>query len=114
MKRDDRVSDIGKSEGRTGRPPGAHPRHQGVFIRFSHAEWGALKRALAAEHPVARRRPALAAWLRDLAVGHASAVLEVQVTRSGLRSVAEGAPDWKRWKLARAVHRAATRRRKPK
>jgi hypothetical protein len=97
---------------RSGRPPIAHPRRHGVFVRFSDTEWGALQRALDAEHPVATRQPALPEWLRDLAVAHASAVLTVDVTRAGLRPQAGGAPDWKRWRLAQAVRRASTRRRK--
>ncbi len=95
-----------------GRPPVAFPRRAGIFIRFSDTEAGALQRALEAEHPVAARRPTLGAWLRDLAVAHASEVLEVEVTRAGLRHARDGVPDWKRWRLARAVKRAATRRRK--
>jgi hypothetical protein len=95
-----------------GRPPVPHPRRAGVYIRFSDTELGALERALQAEHPVAARRPDLASWLRDLAVGHATEVLQVEVTRSGLRHLQGGVPDWKRWRLARAVKRAALRRRK--
>jgi hypothetical protein len=53
----------------------------------------------------------MAAWLRDLAVAHATEILQVEVTRSGLRHLQGGVPDWQRWKLARAVSRAATRRR---
>lgn len=97
---------------RSGRPPIAHPRCHGVFVRFADTEWGALARALAAEHPVSTRRPALPEWIRDLAVAHASEVLTVDVTRAGLRPQPGGAPDWKRWRLAQAVRRAATRRRK--
>ena len=126
MTRTKPLSDIQKSERqglvditksrmpRTGRPPVAFPRRAGVYVRFSDTEIGALTRALEAEHPVTQRRPSLAGWLRDLAVAHASAVLEVEVTRSGLRHSDGGAPDWKRWKLARAVKKAAGRRRGPK
>lgn len=94
-----------------GRPPVPFPRRTGILIRFSDTELGALYRALEAEHPVAGRRPSLPAWLRDLAVAHASEVLQVEVTRSGLRHTTGGLPDWKRWKLSRAVKRAAARRR---
>ena len=94
-----------------GRPLEPHARRTGLFIRFSDTEMGALERALQAENSVAARRPTMAAWLRDLAVAHATEVLRVEVTHSGLRHLNGGAPDWKRWKLARAVRRAATRRR---
>jgi hypothetical protein len=95
-----------------GRPPLVHPRSQGAFVRFSETEWGALQQALSREHPVTGRRPTVAEWIRDLIVAHASEVLEVDVTRAALRPVAGGAPGWKRWRLARAVRRAAARRRK--
>ena len=94
-----------------GRPPVPFPRRTGVLVRFSDTELGALQRALQSEHPVANRRPTISAWLRDLAVAHASDVLEVEVTRSGLRHTEGGVPDWKRWKLSRSVKRAAARRR---
>jgi hypothetical protein len=81
-------------------------------VRFSDTEWGALVRALAVDHPVARRRPTLAAWLRDLAVAHAGELLAVEVTRGSLRHLRGGVPEWKRWRLARAVRRAARRRRR--
>ena len=97
---------------RLGRPPLSHPLHHGVFVRFADTEWGALQRALDTEHPVAIRRPTLAEWMRDLVVAHASAVLTVDVTRAGLRPQAGGAADWKRWRLAQAVRRAATGRRR--
>src|SRR5262249_38774177 len=97
---------------RPGRPPTAHPRDAGLFIRFSDVEWAALERARAKEFPVPSRRPAVAAWLRELAVGHASAVLGVHVTRSGIRADEGGAPNWQRWRLAKAVQRAARKRRK--
>jgi hypothetical protein len=96
-----------------GRPPTPHPRAHGAFVRFSDTEWGALMRALATEHPVADRRPTPAEWLRDLAVAHASEVLGVDVTRAALRHSPGGVPDWKRWRIARAVRRAAPRRRRP-
>ena len=83
-----------------------------MYLRFSDTEWGALHEALAREHSVARRRPNLAEWIRDLIVAHASEVLEVDVTRCGLRAARGGAPNWKRWSLARAVRRAAVRRRR--
>ncbi len=95
-----------------GRPPMPHPRRHGAFLRFSDTEWGALREALAREHPVASRRPNLAEWIRELIVAHASQVLEVDVTRSALRHQKAGAPDWKRWRLARAVRQAAARRRR--
>jgi hypothetical protein len=94
-----------------GRPLEPHARRSGLFIRFSDTEMGALERALQTENPIAARRPTMSAWLRDLAVAHATEVLQVEVTRSGLRHLTGGVPDWKRWKLARAVRRAATRRR---
>src|SRR5215831_11891738 len=94
-----------------GRPPVPFPRKTGILVRVSDTELGALRRALEAEYPVASRRPTLPAWLRDLAVAHAGEVLQVEVTRSGLRHVDGGVPDWKRWKLSRAVKRAAVRRR---
>jgi hypothetical protein len=94
-----------------GRPRAPFPRQTGIFIRFSSTEVGAVEQALAREHPVVSRRPSLSAWLRDLAVAHASEVLQVEVTRSGLRHAEGGAPNWKRWKLSRAVKRAAVRRR---
>ena|SRR5438874_319953 len=94
-----------------GRPPIPFPRRTGILVRVSNTELGALRRALEAEYPVAGRRPTLAAWLRELGVAHASEVLQVEVTRSGLRHADGGVPDWKRWKLSRAVKRAAVRRR---
>jgi len=97
---------------RLGRPPLVYPRRQSAFVRFSDTEWGAIQQALSREHPVAGRRPTVAEWIRDLIVAHASQVLEVDVTRSTLRPVAGGAPGWKRWRLARAVRRAAAHRRK--
>src|SRR5438046_1802192 len=96
---------------RMGRPALPHPRRTGVFIRFSDCERGAIEQALRSEHPVATRWPTVASWLRDLAVAHATEVLRVEVTRSGLRHLSGGVADWKRWRLARAVQRAAPRRR---
>ena len=95
-----------------GRPPMPYARHQGVFVRFADTEWGALQQALLTEHPVPGRRPTLPQWIRDLVVAHAGKVLRVEVTRAGLRHAPGGAPDWKRWRLAQAVRRAAPRRRK--
>jgi hypothetical protein len=95
-----------------GRPPLPYPRQQGVFVRFSDTEWGALQQALQVEHPVPGRRPPLPAWIRDLVVAHASEILRVEVTRAALRPAPGGAPNWKRWRLAQAVRRAAPRRRK--
>jgi len=83
-----------------------------VLVRLSDTEWGAVRRALESEHAVASRRPTLAEWIRDLVVAHSTEVLGVQVTRAGLRHLPGGAPDWKRWRLARAVRRAAVRRRR--
>ena len=97
-----------------GRPPGPHPRQQGVFVRFSDTEWGALEQARHVDHPVAGRRPTLPEWIRDLVVAHASEGLRVEVTRAALRPSPGGAPNWKRWRLAQAVRRAAPRRRKPR
>jgi hypothetical protein len=94
-----------------GRPPIAHPRRHGAFLRFSDTEWGALLEALARENPVANRQPTVPEWIRDLIVAHASQVLEVDVTRSALHHQTGGAPNWKRWRLARAVRRATSRRR---
>jgi hypothetical protein len=54
----------------------------------------------------------MAEWIRDLMVAHAGTVLEVEVTRSALQPATGGAPQWKRWRLARAVRRAAVRRRR--
>jgi hypothetical protein len=98
--------------GKRGRPSLPHPRHHGVYVRFSDTEWGALVRAVAAEYPVAARRPTLPESIRDLVVAHASAVLGVDVTRAALRHAEGGVPDWKRWRLARAVRAAAPRRRR--
>jgi hypothetical protein len=97
---------------RRGRPPEPFARYRGVFIRFSDTEWGALQQARQTEHPVPTRRPTLAEWIRELMVAHAGQVLQVEVTRAGLRHAPGGAPNWKRWRLARAVRRAAPRRRK--
>lgn len=83
-------------------------------MRVSDIEWGALHQALRTEYPVPARRPTLPEWIRDLVVAHAGQVLQVEVTRAGLRQAPGGAPDWKRWRLARAVRRAAPRRRKPR
>jgi hypothetical protein len=80
-------------------------------VRLSDTEWGALVCALEREHPVAGRRPTPAEWLRDLVVAHSSEVLGVDVTRAGLRHQQAGVANWKRWRLARAVRRAALRRR---
>ena len=90
----------------TGRPTIQHPRRAGLFIRFSDTEFCSLKRALEADTPVAARRPNLPEWARELLVAHASEVLRVNVTRSGLRQQKGGVADWKRWRLARAVRRA--------
>src|SRR3990172_5758752 len=95
-----------------GRPPVSHPRRHAAFVRFSYTEWGAIQVALGREHPVATRRPSVPEWIRDLIVAHAGAVLEVDVTRSALQHADQGAPNRKRWKLAKAVRRAAPRRRK--
>jgi hypothetical protein len=97
---------------RLGRPSISHPRDRGAFVRFSSTEWGAIQTALRREHPVANRRPTVPEWIRDLIIAHTSEVLEVDVTRAGLRHQKGGVADWKRWKLARAVRRAAPRRRK--
>ena len=83
-------------------------------MRFSDTEWGALQHALDIDHPVAGRRPTLPEWIRDLVVAHASEVLRVEVTRAALRPSPGGAPNWKRWRLAQAVRRAAPRRRTPR
>jgi hypothetical protein len=99
---------------RRGRPPEPFARYQGVFVRLSDTEWGAMQQARQTEHPVPTRRPTLPAWIRDLVVAHASEVLQVEVTRAGLRHAPGGAPNWKRWRLVRAVRRAAPRRRKPR
>lgn len=96
---------------RLGRPPTPHPRRHAVLVRFSDTERGAIEKALAVEHPVAARRPSIVEWLRDLAVAHASEVLHVDVTRAGLRHQEGGAADFERWRVARAVRRAALRRR---
>src|SRR5881397_968853 len=95
-----------------GRRPIAHPRRHGAFVRFSDTEWGAIQQALTREEPVASRRPSVPEWIRDLIVAHASEILEVDVTRSALRAAPGGAPNWKRWRLTRAVRRAALRRRR--
>jgi hypothetical protein len=95
----------------TGRPPIPYPRRTGLFVRFSDTEFGSLQRALEVEYPVTRRQPKLSQWARELLLAHASEVLGVEVTRSGLRRQTGGAPDWKRWRLTRAVRRAALRRR---
>jgi hypothetical protein len=84
-----------------------------VFVRFSDTEGGALEQALQRDHRVAGRRPTLPEWLRDLAVAHASEVLGVELTRAAVRDRTGAACDWKRWQLARAVRRAAPRRRRP-
>ena len=97
-----------------GRPPRPYPRQHGIFVRVSDIEWGALHQALQAESPVPGPRPTLPEWIRDLVVAHAGEVLRVEVTRAGLRHALGGAPNWKRWRLARAVRRAAPRRRKPR
>src|SRR5437867_5279362 len=95
-----------------GRPPAPHPRSRGVLVRLSDTEWGAILRALHTEHPVRARRPTPAEWMRDLVVAHAAQILGVEVTRAALRRSPGGVPDWKRWRLARAVRRAASGRRK--
>jgi hypothetical protein len=105
------ISDI-RNMKKVGRPSLKHPRRFGAFIRFSAAEWESLHEALRVEFPVARRRPTLAEWLRDLVVAHATEVLQVQVTRSGVRHLEGGVADWKRWRIAKAVQRAAKLRRR--
>jgi hypothetical protein len=95
-----------------GRPPIKYPRRHGAFVRFSEAEWGALQHALYIEFPVHERKPSLPEWLRDLVVAHATDILQVEVTRSGLRHLDGGVADWKRWRIARAVKRAAKHRRR--
>ena len=97
---------------RLGRPPLPHARRNGVFVRLSGTERGAVERALEAEHPVPARRPTLAEWIRDLVVAHAGEILGVEVTRAALRHAEGGVPDWKRWRIARSVRRAASRRRR--
>lgn len=96
---------------RLGRPALPHARRNGVFVRLSATEWGAVERALQTEHPVSTRRPTLAEWIRDLVVAHAGEVLGVEVTRAALRHAEGGIPDWKRWRITRSVRRAASRRR---
>lgn len=81
-------------------------------MRFSDMEWGALEQALRLDDSVAGRRPTLPEWIRDLVVAHASELLGVEVTRAALRSSDGGVPDWKRWRLSRAVQRAVPRRRR--
>jgi hypothetical protein len=81
-------------------------------VRFSDTEWGALHEALSVEYPVPARRPTVPEWIRDLLVAHASEILRVDVSRAALRRSPDGAPDWKRWRLARAVRRAVVRKRK--
>lgn len=95
-----------------GRPPGPNPRRHGVFVRFSDTERGALAQALQRDHAVAGRRPTLPEWIRDLVIAHASEILGVEVTRAALRFSAGGVPNWKRWRLSRAVRRAVPRRRR--
>lgn len=95
-----------------GRPPTEYPRCNGIYIRFSDTEIVALQRALESSNPVADRRPSLAEWLRNLAVAHASEVLQVQVMRSGLHHLQKDMPNWKRWKLTKSVRLAAARRRR--
>jgi len=95
-----------------GRPTIAYPRRHGVFVRFSDMEWGALEQALRRDGSVPGRRPTLPEWIRDLVVAHASELLGVEVTRAALRSSAGGVPDWRRWRLSRAVRRAIPRRRR--
>jgi hypothetical protein len=95
-----------------GRRPLPHPHHHGVFVRFSDTEWGALEQALRRDHAVAGRRLTVPEWIRDLVVAHASEILGVEVTRAALRARAGGIPDWKRWKISRAVRRTAPRRRR--
>jgi hypothetical protein len=95
-----------------GRPPLKHPRSKGLFIRFSRTEYGSLLRALEAEHPVSQRQPNLSEWARELLVAHAGQVLGVEVTRSALQHQEGGVADWKRWRIARAVRKAAKRRRR--
>ena len=97
---------------RMGRPPLKHPRSKGLFIRFSRTEFGALLRTLRSEHPVARRRPNLSEWARELLVAHASEALGVQVTRASIQPQKGGVADFKRWRIAKAVRKAAKRRRK--
>src|SRR5438034_914745 len=96
---------------KTGRPRLAHPRRRGLFVRFSDTEWGALASAVKREHP-GTVRPTLADWTRDLLVAHASQVLGVAVTRTDLRHQRGGVPNFKRWRIARAVKRAAASRRR--
>lgn len=95
-----------------GRPPEKHPRGHVVSVRFSDTEWGALVRALAAEYPGRSSRPPLSEWIRDFLIAHATDALGVQVTRAGIRHERGGVPDFKRWKIDRAVKRAAGRRRR--
>jgi hypothetical protein len=95
-----------------GRPPIPHPRRWGVFVRFSDTEWASVERAMATESFASSRRPTLPEWIRDLVVAHAGVVLGVEVTRAALRPTRGGVPDWKRWRLAAAVRRAAPRRRR--
>jgi hypothetical protein len=95
---------------RMGRPPLKHPRSKGLFVRFSRTEFGALLRTLRSEHPVARRRPNLSEWARELLVAHASEVLGVEVTRANIQRQKGGVADFKRWRIAKAVRKAAKRR----
>ena len=96
---------------RTGRPPEPYARRHGLFVRLSDVEWGALVKTIENEHPVSARRPTMAEWARELLVAHASEVLTVEVSRSALRHQEGGAPNWKRWRLSKAVRQAAARRR---
>ena len=99
---------------RRGRPLAPFAKYQGVFVRFSDTEWGALQQARQTEHPAPTRRPTRSEWIRDLMAAHAKEVLQVEVTRARSamepavrRTGSDGA-------LARAVRRAAPRRRKPR
>ena len=61
---------------------------------------------------MAQRQPNLSEWARELLVAHASQVLGVEVTRSALQHQEGGVADWKRWRITKAVRKAAKRRRK--
>lgn len=92
-----------------GRPPEKFPRAHQVAVRFSDAEFGALKRAIAVDHP-GTDKPTMASWLREVAVAHAGVVLGMVVRRD--RVDREGATSFSAWRSAKRASVAAGKKRR--
>lgn len=95
-----------------GRPNARYPRRHGLFVRFSDAEWGGLKKALEVWEPVKARRPALVEAVREVLVGWSSELLQVNVSRGGISHQQGGQSEWKTWRIKKAVKRLGDRKKR--